>query len=170
MVTALVLGPTTTCSLSILAVGAGGHGSCSSGGGGGSGFVEMTTVTVENLDELAVHVGGASNFTDSPTPRSWVEIQGIEVIVAEPGDQGESFLNSSDTSRSTPCSGPSGAGSGGRGFSGGGGYGGYHGGYGGSNGRNGREGDDSGDAAFAQGGEGSGTCLGDFNFPKFDLR
>ena len=153
-------------------MGAGGQGSCSNGGGGGSGFVEMTTVNVENLDELVVHVGGAFNVSDSAAslehPWSWVEFQGIEVIVAESGDQGQSFLNS--TSRSTPCSGPSGAGAGGRGFSGGGGYGGYHGGYGGSNGRDGREGNDRGDSAFAKGGEGSGISLEDFNLPKFTLR
>ena len=167
---ALVLGSTTTCSLSILAVGAGGQGSCSTGGGGGSGFVEMTTINVENMDELAVFVGGASNFSESPISRSWVEIQGIEVIVAEAGDQGESFLNSSDTSRSTPCSGPSGSGAGGRGFSGGGGFGGYHGGFGGIRGRDGSDGEDRGGAAFAKGGEGSGISLEDFNFPNFTLR
>ena len=151
-------------------MGAGGQGSCTTGGGGGgSGFIEMTTVTIENMDKLVVHVGGA-NFTDFPTYSSRVEIQGVEVIVAEPGDQGETFLNSTDTSRSTPCSGPSGPGAGGRGFSGGGGYGGYHGGYGGSNGRDGREGNDRGDSAFAKGGEGSGISLEDFNLPKFTLR
>ena len=136
----------------------------------------MTTVTVENMDELAVHVGGAFNVSDSAAslehPWSWVEFQGIEVIVAESGDQGESFLNSTDTSRSTPCSGPSGPGAGGRGFSGGGGYGGYHGGYGGRDGRDGDWGIDhsNGDSTFAKGGEGSGISLEDFNFPKFTLR
>ena len=138
----------------------------------------MTTVNVENMDKLVVHVGGApnllANLTDfavqSFSLESRVEIQGIEVIVAEPGDQGEYFLNSTVPSWSTPCSGPSGAGAGGRGFSGGGGYGGYHGGNGGRNGGDGSEGYDRGDASFAQGGEGSGISLEEFNFPKFTLR
>ena len=43
-------------------MGAGGKGSCSTGGGGGSGFVEMTTVNVEYMEELVVHVGGASDL------------------------------------------------------------------------------------------------------------
>ena len=166
VVKTLVLGSTTTCSLSILAVGGGGHGSCSTGGGGGSGFVEMTTINVENMDELVVNVGGA-NLTSSTA--SSVEIQGVEVIVAQPGDEGESFLNTTDTSRSTPCSGPSGAGAGGRGFSGGGGYGGDHGGSGGSDGRDGSDGSDRSDA-YGKGGNGSGTSLEDFNLPQFTLR
>ena len=62
VVSAVVLGSTSSCSLSNLAVGAGGKGSCSTGGGGGSGFVEMTTVNVEHMEELVVHVGGASNL------------------------------------------------------------------------------------------------------------
>ena len=59
-----MLGLTSSCSLSILAVGAGGKGSCSTGGRGGSGFVEMTTVNVEHMEELVVHVGRPDNASD----------------------------------------------------------------------------------------------------------
>jgi len=169
-VRSLVLGKTTACSVSIMAVGSGGQGSCSTGGGGGSGFVEMTTVSVENLDEMNVHVGTPSKTKNSDSSR--VEIKGIEVIAAKPGEKGESYINSTDISRSTDCSGPSAAGVGGNGFSGGGGYGSDHGGYGGSNGGNGSQGSEGYykyKGPSAKGGEGSGIKLEDFNQPNFRI-
>ena len=202
VVSAVVLGSTSSCSLSILAVGAGGKGSCSTGGGGGSGFVEMTTVNVEHMEELVVHVGGASNLlnisqsphvgrstnTNDYSGASAVIMQGIEVIVAEPGDMGETFTITNDTSTSTSttlpysttttttttttsttCGGVSGAGNGGRGYSGGGGYGDRHGGNGGSNGRDGSNGYMY-EGSYGQGGEGTGTRLEEFNMPTFSLK
>ena len=102
-------------------------------------------------------------------------MQGIEVIVAEPGDMGEVFTNTNDTSTSTTlpfstqCTGVSGAGNGGRGYSGGGGYGDRYGGNGGSNGRDGSSGYMY-EGSFGQGGKGSGTRLEDFNIRTFSLR
>ena len=185
VVSAVVLGSTSSCSLSILAVGAGGKGSCSTGGGGGSGFVEMTTVNVEHMEELVVHVGGASNLlnisqshhvgrstnTNDYSGVSTVTAQGIEVIVAEPGDMGETFTitNNTSTSTTTPSTGVSGAGNGGRGYSGGGGYGDRLGGSGGSNGREGSYGYMY-DGNYSQGGKGTGIRLEEFNMPIFSLR
>jgi len=70
---------------------------------------------VEHMEELVVHVGGASNLlnisqsphvgrstnTNDYSGASAVIMQGFEVIVAEPGDMGEIFTNTNDTSTST---------------------------------------------------------------------